>query len=142
MAGDRLFVDTSYFVARFNPRDQYHQAARQLGIRITQAAELWTTDAVLLELGAAFSDPRWRPIAVRIWEQFRALPQCRVASVSGKLLSQAMQLFGNRIDKAWSLADCASFLVMEDQGLTEALSSDHHFVQAGYSVLLLESPRP
>ena len=41
-----------------------------------------------------------------------------------------------RLDKDWSLTDCISFVVMRRRGLTDALTSDHHFEQAGFSILL------
>jgi len=49
-----------------------------------------------------------------------------------------MELFRNRPDKAWSLADCTSFVVMADHHLAEALTCDPHFAQAGFRALLLE----
>ena len=52
-----------------------------------------------------------------------------------------MDLFRNRPDKAWSLADCVSFILMGDQHLTDAWTCDHHFVQAGFRALLLEEAR-
>jgi len=39
-------------------------------------------------------------------------------------------------DKGWSLTDCASFVIMEDEGLPAALTHDHHFEQAGFQALL------
>jgi uncharacterized protein len=48
-----------------------------------------------------------------------------------------MALYGRRPDKAWSLTDCISFEVMTERGITEALTSDHHFMQAGFQALLL-----
>lgn len=51
----------------------------------------------------------------------------------------AMHLFQSRSDKEWGLVDCLSFVVMQSQGVTQALSADHHFVQAGFRALLLES---
>ena len=41
-----------------------------------------------------------------------------------------------RLDKEWSITDCASFLVMQERGITEALTSDRHFEQTGYIALL------
>ena len=42
----------------------------------------------------------------------------------------------SRPDKEWSLVDCASFVVMQQRGLTEVLTTDHHFEQAGFVRLL------
>ena len=52
------------------------------------------------------------------------------------MLGRRIQLYETRPDKAWSLTDCMSFIVMRDGGLTEALTADHHFEQAGFTVLL------
>lgn len=138
MAGERLFLDAGFVVARFNVRDQYHEAARSLASRVRDCRELWTTDAVLLEIGAAFASPPRRSIVVRIWEQFHSDSHCRLVSVAGGLLQRAMALFRSRPDNAWSLADCTSFVVMSEEHLTEALTCDQHFVQAGFRALLLE----
>jgi predicted nucleic acid-binding protein len=40
------------------------------------------------------------------------------------------------MDKEWSLTDCVSIAVMENEQIKEAFSSDHHFEQAGFSKLL------
>ncbi len=136
--GDRLFLDSGFFVARFSPRDQYHQAARRLTRLVDEARELWTTEAILLEVGAVFRRPGQRGIAARIWDQLHRDPRCHVVSISGSLLERGMELFRNRPDKAWTLADCISFVVMGDHDLTDSLSCDQHFVQAGFHALLLE----
>ncbi|MBI3319171.1 MAG: type II toxin-antitoxin system VapC family toxin [Candidatus Omnitrophica bacterium] len=138
MGTERLFVDTSFVQAWFNRRDQYHEPATRLAGRFLQARELWTSEAVLLEIATAFRAPGQRPIAVRIWDRFHSDPRCHLVSISGSLLQRAMELFRNRPDKAWSLTDCISFLLMSDHHLTDALACDHHFVQAGFRALLLE----
>jgi predicted nucleic acid-binding protein len=45
-------------------------------------------------------------------------------------------LLADRPDKEWSLVDCTSFVLMERRGLTEALTTDHHFEQASFVRLL------
>jgi predicted nucleic acid-binding protein len=47
-----------------------------------------------------------------------------------------MELYRSRYDKPWSLTDCISFVVMADEGLTEALTGDRHFEQAGFKAML------
>lgn len=39
-------------------------------------------------------------------------------------------------DKDWSLTDCIFFVVMRQLGLTDALTADRHFQQAGFKALL------
>ena len=40
------------------------------------------------------------------------------------------------MDQHWSLTDCASFIVMEERGISEALAYDRDFEQAGFTALL------
>lgn len=51
-------------------------------------------------------------------------------------MSQGIELYSQRPDKNWSLTDCISFQVMKSFGITEALTGDHHFEQAGFVALL------
>ncbi len=53
-----------------------------------------------------------------------------------QLFREALILYRDRPDKQWSLTDCASFLIMEQRGLTEALTLDQHFEQYGFRALL------
>ena len=53
-----------------------------------------------------------------------------------QLFSLGAELFAQRSDKRWLLTDCISFVVMRQHGISEALTADHHFEQAGFSVLL------
>ena len=48
-------------------------------------------------------------------------------------------MFSERLDKEWSLTDCASFLVMQGKGIQDALTHDHHFEQMGFRALLRQS---
>jgi predicted nucleic acid-binding protein len=139
---DRLFLDTGFVIARINRRDQYHREAKELSSAIADAKELWTTDAVLFEVAAAFSHPDHRKIALAIWDEFHGGdPRCHSCDAAGARLVQAVELFRNRSDKAWSLADCLSFILMEERQLRDALTTDHHFIQAGFRALLLDPTR-
>ena len=51
-------------------------------------------------------------------------------------LAAAVERYSQRIDQRWSVTDCASFLIMEERGITDALAHDRDFVQAGFRALL------
>ncbi len=50
--------------------------------------------------------------------------------------NEAWQLLKNRPDKNWSLVDATSFVIMKQWNLTLALTTDHHFTQAGFIKIL------
>jgi predicted nucleic acid-binding protein len=139
MNGERLFLDTAYVQARVNRRDQYHRSAVVCQGRVRSAAEVWTTDAVLIEIGNALSTSN-RDGAIGFIEQRYDTPNIRVGQVSRALLFESLKLYRSRSDKEWGLTDCISFVVMGQNSLTAALTSDHHFRQAGFRALLLEEP--
>lgn len=58
----------------------------------------------------------------------------------GEVFRGAAELYRARPDKNWSLTDCLSFIVMEQRGLTEALTTDRDFEQAGLRALMLSLP--
>ncbi|MCP4699009.1 MAG: type II toxin-antitoxin system VapC family toxin [Gammaproteobacteria bacterium] len=62
----------------------------------------------------------------------------RVVSVDTVLFHKALTLYRERGDKDWGLTDCISFVVMREQELTEAMTTDRHFVQAGFRALMRE----
>lgn len=62
----------------------------------------------------------------------------RVVTVDTPLITQALTLYSDRSDKKWGLIDCISFVVMAEQSLTDAMTADIHFVQAGFRALMLK----
>ena len=59
--------------------------------------------------------------------------ECQIDNVTDTL---AWTLYKSRLDKAWSLVDCSSFVVMQQLGIQKALTTDQHFEQAGFIRLL------
>ncbi len=132
----KVFADTVWFEALLNRRDQYHHQAVAMSRGVT--AHIVTTEFILLELGAAFSDPSDRADFTLVDEMVRRHPDVTLVSLSSDLLQQGTELFAARPDKAWSLTDCISFVVMSEHEITDALTADQHFVQAGFRALLIQ----
>ncbi len=137
MSSERLLLDAVFVQALLNQRDQYHSQAKAFLPRVRAAREVWVTEAILIEVGNALSAVN-RMAAVQFIEQCYRTPNLRVVTVDTLLLSRALQLYRERPDKTWGLTDCISFVVMQSQGLTDAVTADVHFIQAGYRALLLE----
>lgn len=129
-----VFVDTSFYIAFANPKDRWNSSAVEIGTRWWDV--MFTTEHVVLELGNHFSGPAFRQTFMRMATMIQEDNVTRVVPATSGLFQTGMKLFGNRPDKGWSLTDCISFAVMESQGITEALTCDRHFEQAGFRMLL------
>ena len=129
-----VFADTFYFLALLNPRDQHHQLAHHIPAR--RVLDIVTTRAVLLELGDAFADTATRAIAAEFLQALEDDAGVTIVSLDEQLYAGGLALSRDRPDKSWSLTDCISFVVMRNRGLTDALTGDRHFEQAGFTILL------
>jgi len=129
-----VFADTSYYVALLGQRDQHH--AKAVGLARACDGQTITTDFVLREVGNWLSQTADRPLFLELLAMLGADPQATVIPATHDLFEAGCSLFAHRMDKGWSLTDCVSFTVMQRQGLKEALTADHHFEQAGFTVLL------
>lgn len=97
-----------------------------------------TTRAVVLEIGNALARIRYRNAAIELLDSLEEDPNVEIIPLSEELYNRAMKLYRQRVDKEWGMTDCISFVVMQDQVLTEALTTDVHFKQAGFRALLIE----
>jgi len=132
------FVDTGFVIAMASPRDQFHAVAGRLFQQVDrEAIRLVTSQAIILEIGASFSRLSFRPSAVRLIEAMRVDPNVEVVPLTDALLERAFELFRDRADKEWSLTDCVSFEIMREPDISDALTPDAHFGQAGFKALML-----
>jgi uncharacterized protein len=112
-----VFGDTSYFIALLNPRDERHEQA--LTATQQRQATLITTVWVIQTLRTLENDST-----------------AIILPADAKLFENGVDLFSRRPDKTWSLTDCISFCAMNEMQINDALTSDHHFEQAGFRALL------
>ena len=129
-----VFADTVYFLALLNPADQWHACAKELNRTVSGA--LLTTEFVLMEVGDGLSLPGNRTKFTRLLELLGAQADVEIIPASSGLFRQGCELHAQRPDKEWSLTDCISFVAMQEHGILEALTADHHFEQAGFVALL------
>lgn len=137
---NEVFLDASYAIALASTKDTHHRRALELAQQLEASQNrLITTQPVVFEIGNALSRLSHRRAATLLIDSIEQDPVTEVLPCSGDLYRRALELFRSREDKEWGLTDCLSFVVMEDRGLTEALTADHHYQQTGYRALILET---
>ncbi|MBW4567147.1 MAG: PIN domain-containing protein [Tolypothrix carrinoi HA7290-LM1] len=133
----KVFVDTAAWIALLNVRDALHQQANDVMDKLVRLkTPLVTTEFVLLEVADALSTPASRSQTLAFINSLRVLESLQIVSVSQKLLDEGWAFYSQRPDKDWGLTDCISFVVMTQEGITQAFTSDRHFQQAGFVKLL------
>jgi uncharacterized protein len=129
-----VFADTVYYLALTNPRDQYAGPATRFTSGFSGA--FVTTAWVLTEVANSLTRGADRALFLELYRDLAEDHRVTIVPPDQDLFEQAIEFYAQRPDKEWSLTDCISFIVMREYGLTDALTVDHHFEQAGFKVLL------
>ncbi len=130
-----IFMDTGFVIALINKRDHYHKQARTLADQY-DGQPMLITDAILLEIGNALARD-FKAEASEIIVNFLISDDVKVIRLSPQLFDEAFAMYQQYQDKEWSLVDCVSFVVMQQENSTQALTFDRHFVQAGFEALMM-----
>ena len=125
-----VLIDSYFWLGAINSRDPYHTQILQT----PKPTPGVTTHAVVLEVMDALCSPRLRETAAQFWKHIHADPDLLVVRLDEDLLNRAVAIYEQHRDKAWSFTDCISFVVMKDRAISEALTADHHFEQAGFNI--------
>ena len=91
----------------------------------------------ILESGNALAK-RFRTEVIDIINQFQNSADVEIVRLDPEIFEAGFNLFKQHKDKTWGLVDYISFVVMNERGVTEALTYDQHFVQAGFRALMRE----
>lgn len=138
-----IFADTAGWASLLDTDQECYPLAASIYRGVQKSNQQFvTTNYVITELIALLNSPMRYPReqAVDFVNGIKNSKFVRVVHIDETLDAQAWALLSNRLDKAWSLVDCSSFVVMEREKLNEAFTTDHHFSQAGF-IPLLKIPR-
>jgi uncharacterized protein len=127
------FADTFFFVALLDRKDQHHSAVTDY--LATSHDFLITTRWVLAEVANALGSSALRSAAAAWLNFIESDPSTLIVKSNDELYLKGLQLYSDRADKDWSLTDCISFVVMQEHRISDALTGDHHFEQAGFKAL-------
>ena len=132
-----VFVDTAYLIAVYSRGDQWRETALDARQRLGDS-DLVTTDEVLIEFMTAMSGMGaiFRERAANIVSAMLESDSVRVVAQSRQSFLDGLDRYRRRPDKSYSIQDCIAMNVMEAEGITQVLTSDHNFEQEGFTILM------
>ncbi len=132
-----IFLDTAFIVALINPNDSLRTRALEV-LDLIEGSEFLTTDAVLTEVLNFYAE-RGIYLRTKALKYVKLLMQQNDLNLiyhSKYLFNLAVEHYEDREDKGYSLTDCMSMIVMENHAVQEVATSDKHFRQAGFTILM------
>jgi predicted nucleic acid-binding protein len=128
------FADTYYILALLNARDEAHGQAVALSRSLRRP--MITTTWVLTEVADGLAQTSGRAVFPTFLARLRTDRRTTILQTTDALFEEGVALYAARPDKEWSPTDCISFVVMRAKHVTDALTADHHFSQAGFVTLM------
>ena len=137
-----VFADTGYWIAMASRDDELKNNAVAVNERLG-TCQIVTTEMVLAEFLNHMSrtGQYGRRLAVDTVMSLQNNSVVEVVPQTSAQFMEAVERYASRLDQRWSVTDCASFLLMEQRGITEALAFDRDFEQAGFVALLRDTDR-
>lgn len=132
-----VFVDTSGIYALADRRDPAHRSARKCLEQFRKEKfVLLLTDYIVDEALTLALVRSGRPAALCILDLVEGSRFFRLVGIGGARFEAAKAYFRKHIDQGYSFTDCTSFVVMKEQRVSAALTTDRHFEKAGFEALL------
>ncbi len=132
-----VFIDTSAWLALINEVDRDHIKAKRIRDKLLAGKKRFLlTDYIIIEIANSLCKVRWRPYAVKLIISIQQTEYIEIIKINKDIYEEAWNLYSDRTDKEWSLTDCTSFVVMKKYGIRDAFTSDHHFEQAEFNILI------
>jgi predicted nucleic acid-binding protein len=133
----RVFADAAYWIALANPHDNLHKTARDVSKELGNV-RIFTSEIVLTEVLNSLGGKGEviGKTAAKMVERILTNANVEVLPQTSALFREALTLYCERPERDWGLTDCSSVIIMKDKGLSEILTPDHHFAEAGFKTLL------
>jgi len=87
-------------------------------------------------LNALSGNQYLRLAAIKIATDLQRDSSIEIVPQSREQFEAALQFYGKRLDKCYSLTDCASMVIMQELNIWEVMTFDKHFKQEGFTALL------
>ena len=133
----KVFVDTSAWLALVNKSDATHQRAKKVrDALLKDHIQFVVTNFVMVEIANALCRVPHKETAVKLINFIGMSENIQIVEIDKEIYKEAWRMYSTYLDKDWSLTDCTSFEVMKERGITQAFTTDKHFEQAGFEILM------
>lgn len=134
---NKIFIDTAAWLALVNKSDEFHERAKAVREDLfKKEAEFVTTNQIVIEVSNSLSKARFRESAIKLIDSIGESKDITVVWIDEGIYAHGWEKYKSKSDKEWSFTDCMSFVIMEEERIQEAFTTDHHFEQAGFIKLL------
>lgn len=136
MGRNTLFVDTGAWYALADRSDQHHNEAVEIYPKLLSGnPPLKTTNLIIAETYILIRRGIGYQAAIAFLENIASSPRVVRIYSDSKLEETAESILRQYQDQDFSYTDAVSFVVMKQNGITEAFSFDKHFVTAGFTLI-------
>ena len=137
MASKPVFADSSFFCALAAKRDAVHDAALAAFDDLVDDDRLMVTTDYIVDEALTLTKARTNStVALSLLDRIENSSAVILELISAVRFEAAKSFFRKHADHGYSFTDCTSFVVMRELNLTEALTTDRHFREAGFKPLL------
>jgi predicted nucleic acid-binding protein len=137
MAAREVFADTSALYALVDKNDVNHPGAREAVTRLLRAGRrIVVTDYIITETINLANARGGAIVGIRVLDLIEQSAGIRLEWIGTDRFDTTKTFFRKHSDRGYSFTDCTSFVVMRELRLTEVLTTDRHFVEAGFRSLL------
>jgi predicted nucleic acid-binding protein len=122
---NKVFVDSNYFVALFNPNDALYQRASIVAKKIdAKRQRLVLSNYIFLEVTTVLSQRRGRDVSIAVGSHLMTNPMIDVIHVDETLHEESWKIFQNIQQKDMSFVDCSTLAIMRAEQMDRLLTFD------------------
>jgi uncharacterized protein len=137
MTSKRVFGDTSFFFALVAKRDPAHRPAVMAYEKLLRGgARVVTTDYIVEETLTLTKARIDAPTTSALLDRIERSEAIDLEMLGGGRFLASKLYFRKHADHGYSFTDCTSFVVMQELQIRAALTTDRHFKEAGFEMLL------
>ncbi|NOR47285.1 MAG: PIN domain-containing protein [Methanosarcinaceae archaeon] len=118
-----IFLDSSYYIAIVDKRDQWHQKALELS-NYFENKDIVVSSFIISEVLTEIGNRSSGKVAYNLFNYFE--DSCRVVQIDKDLLIESVDVF-LKYDGTLSLADASSIVIMNNMKISEIVSFDSDF---------------